>query len=150
MLFRSRGGTGGLDLYETTRASLTAPFDPPRELAELDSPQDDATGSLSPDGLEIFFGSIRAGGLGGQDIYTARRPSLDQPFSSPTRLTQLSSPMDDVSPRIASDNQTLYFEYDTSTSGGGDADIWISTRRVSRPRRCRAPRSRPPCRGARR
>ena len=129
LIFASaRGGTGMLDLYETTRTSLTAPFDPPRELSELNSPQNEATGSLSPDGLEIFFGSIRAGGLGGQDIYTARRPALDQPFGAPTRLTQLSTPIDDVSPRIASDNVTLYLNYDTQTAGGANADVWISTR----------------------
>lgn len=126
----SRGATGMLDLYETTRASLAAPFAAPRELAEIDSTVDEASASLSADALDIYFSSLRSGGPGGADIYTAHRPSIDQPFGSPALVPELSSARDDVFPHISRDGSTMYLNYDTLTAGGGgqNADLFAATR----------------------
>jgi hypothetical protein len=98
------------------------------ELAEICSPQDEYAPALSTDGLEIFFASNRPGGKGGFDVYTSRRPALDQPFAPPTVVTEVNSALDDVGPRISSDGTTLYLNYDSITAGGGDADMWTATR----------------------
>jgi hypothetical protein len=124
----SRGGTGAQDLYEATRTSRTSAFGPPLELTTVNSASNEIGPGLSSDGLEIVFASDRPGGKGGFDVYTSRRLALDQPFASPTPIDPLNGAMDDVGPRLSSDGATLYFNYNTITAGGGDADMWTATR----------------------
>jgi Tol biopolymer transport system component len=52
----------------------------PARIAELNTPFVEGCASLSPDGLELWFTSGRPGGLGGTDIWVARRASMDSPF----------------------------------------------------------------------
>jgi len=118
----------GLDLFEATRSDRTAAFGQPVELAGLNSDVDEVAPTLSPDGLEIFFASRRLGGPGGTDIYTARRPALDQPFSAPVLVPELTSARDDTGLRLASDGVTIYLDYDALTAGGANADLWTAVR----------------------
>ncbi|MGE5186348.1 MAG: hypothetical protein ACM31C_30040 [Acidobacteriota bacterium] len=122
------GGLGGLDIYETSRASLADAFAAPVARVELNSSVDEYGPTLSSDGLEIFFASVRTGGLGGFDVYTARRGSVDDPFGPPQLVREVSSAMDDVGTRLSADGTTLYLDYDTLTSGGANADLWVATR----------------------
>jgi len=128
LIFASAGradGVGGLDLYETTRADRQSQFQPVVHLDTLASAQDDFAPTLSADGLEIIFSSARGGS---SHLYTARRPTLDQPFAAPTAMPEVTSTMDDVGSRLAPSGRTLYFNYDTLTLGGANADLWTSTR----------------------
>jgi WD40 repeat protein len=118
----------GLDLFEATRPARGAAFGQPVELAALDTDVDDFSPTLSADGLEIFFASRRAGGPGGADVYTARRPALDEPFAAPVLVPELSSARDDVGLRLAADGTTLFFDYDALTMGGANADLWTAVR----------------------
>lgn len=52
----------------------------PARIAELNTPFVEGCASLSPDGLELWFTSGRPGGLGGTDVWVARRESVDSPF----------------------------------------------------------------------
>jgi len=118
----------GLDVFETTRPSRTAAFALPVELHELNSDGDDFSPTLSADGLEIFFASRRPTTASPADIYTARRPALDQPFGAPVVVRELSSTRDDVLPRLSLDGTTIYLDYNTVTSGGANADLYAATR----------------------
>jgi hypothetical protein len=113
----------GLDLFETTRTSRDAPFATPVELHELDTDGDDFSPTLSADGLEIFFASRRPTTASQADIYSARRPTLDQPFGTPAIVPELSSPRDDVLPRLSRDGTTIYLNYNTLAMGGANADL---------------------------
>jgi hypothetical protein len=62
------------------------------------------------------------------DIYTAHRPALDQPFSTPVLVPELSSARDDNGVRLSRDGKTMYLNYDTLTSGGANADLYSATR----------------------
>jgi hypothetical protein len=50
-----------MDLFVATRADATARFEEPQPLLELNSTAQDLDPQLSPDGLELFFASSRAG-----------------------------------------------------------------------------------------
>jgi hypothetical protein len=128
LVFASAGradGVGGLDLYETTRADRQSPFQPAVHLSTLASTEDDFAPTLSADGLEIIFSSARSGS---SHIYTARRATLEQPFAAPIAIPAVTSMMDDVGSRLAPNGRTLYFNYNTLTLGGANADLWTATR----------------------
>ena len=73
----TRPGTlGGPDLWIATRQSNTAAWSPPEHLAALSSAAPDTRASLSFDGTFLLFGSSRAGGEGGNDIYVSTRPRV--------------------------------------------------------------------------
>ena len=68
------GGVGGIDLWTSTRASLSDPWSAPTNLgAGVNSVANDLRASLSWDGTTLYFGSTRAGGEGSQDLYFITR-----------------------------------------------------------------------------
>ena len=71
----NRTGTlGGLDLWTSTRASTADPWSTPTNLgANVNSAVNDLRASLSWDGSTLYFGSVRAGGEGSQDLYVTTR-----------------------------------------------------------------------------
>ena len=69
------GGLGGLDIWVATRASVSAPWNPPVNLAGINSSGIDQSPSLSTDGSILYFSSSRDGLL---DIYTATRVSVNR------------------------------------------------------------------------
>ncbi len=75
------GGLGERDIWVSTRASISAPWNPPVNLAVVNSTGADEMPSLSPDGAILYFSSDRNGGIGGRDLYTAVRVSVNR--SSP-------------------------------------------------------------------
>jgi Tol biopolymer transport system component len=68
------GGIGGLDLWTSTRASTADPWSTPTNLGSgVNSSANDLRASLSWDGTTLYFGSLRAGGEGSQDLYVITR-----------------------------------------------------------------------------
>lgn len=68
------GGSGGLDLWTSTRSSTSDPWSPPRNLGSgVNSSANELRPSLSWDGTTLYFGSTRSGGEGSQDIYVTTR-----------------------------------------------------------------------------
>jgi hypothetical protein len=55
-------------------------------VTELNSAAADLRPNVRKDGLEIVFDSNRPGTLGGFDIYSATRESVDDPWSAPVNL----------------------------------------------------------------
>jgi len=77
ILFASErdGGLGGRDIWVSTRAAVSSPWNPPVNLANVNSSGSDQTPSLSPDGSILYFASTRDGS---PDIYTATRVSINR------------------------------------------------------------------------
>jgi hypothetical protein len=68
------GGIGLLDLWTSTRASTSDPWSTPTNLgAGVNSTVNDLRASLAWDGSTLYFGSVRAGGEGSQDLYVITR-----------------------------------------------------------------------------
>jgi hypothetical protein len=113
-------------LYVAERSTVSSSFGAPSKaifsnLAAFGA--SDAEASLTPDELQIFFTSDRAGGLGGDDIWWAGRPDTSSPFGAPVDLTSINSPYSDRMPVINGD--TLLFSSDRNGSGG--LDIYSAT-----------------------
>ena len=67
------GGLGGIDIWVSTRESVADPWGEPVNVgAPVNSAANDFCPTISRDGHEFYFVSNRAGGCGGDDIYTTR------------------------------------------------------------------------------
>lgn len=68
------GGLGGLDLWTSTRSSTSSAWSTPVNLGSaVNSSANDLRPTLSWDGRTLYFGSVRAGGEGSQDLYVTTR-----------------------------------------------------------------------------
>ncbi len=106
------GGSGGCDLWVSTRRSVEDDWGMPRNLGPLvNSPYSDLSPSISADGLELYFHSNdRPGGLGLGDIWVARRSTKDAPWGKPENLGPPVNSADwDYAPSLSSDGLSLYF-----------------------------------------
>ena len=66
--------------------------------------------SVTKDGLSLYFGSPRPGGLGNVDIYVSQRPSTNDPWGPPQNLgPTINSPFVDNCPFVTPDGHTLIF-----------------------------------------
>ncbi len=127
VLYFSSTRTGGGDLFRSE--SHGGVFGPAEAPAGVNSPTaNDAQPNLRRDGLEIFFFSTRPGGLGMQDLYSASRSSVKEPWSTPVNLGPLvNSAAPDTRPSLSWDGTTLYFG--SGRAGGeGDSDHYVTTR----------------------
>ncbi len=83
IFFASRRITPNNFIYVSTRASVSAPWNPPIQIVRLGTGNENATQPfLSPDGTVLYFSSSRPGGLSTHpDLYSAVRVSVNR--SSP-------------------------------------------------------------------
>jgi serine/threonine protein kinase/Tol biopolymer transport system component/tetratricopeptide (TPR) repeat protein len=131
------GGSGGLDLWVTTRATADSNWDAPTNLGpNVNSASADFCASISTDGLELYFSSDRPGGVGGEDIYVAKRAAVGDAWGTPVNLgPTLNSATDDSLPSISPDGLLLFF--DSRRSGGygsgyGLCDIYVARRATAK------------------
>jgi hypothetical protein len=106
----------------------------PAPVSELNSASNERGISISFDGLEAFFMSNRPDGIGLQDLWTATRESVSDPWSAPTNMGALiNGTVLDADPHISSDRETLFFA--SSRAGGyGGQDLYMTTRTKGKPR----------------
>jgi WD40-like Beta Propeller Repeat len=121
------GGLGAGDLY-TSELHADGTWGAATSIPELNSSGNDARPSIRHDGLEIFFISTRAGGVGGEDLWVATRNTVDAPWSTPVNL---GAPVDTSAPEsrpyLSSDGETLIFSA-IRPGGFGAVDLWMTTR----------------------
>jgi Tol biopolymer transport system component len=121
------GGAGGYDLWCATRSPTGAAFGTPVRIDELASPANDWSPWLSADERTILFASSRPGGAGLSDLWIASRADPGAAFGVPQPITELNSPLDELSPALAADGLTIYFR-STRAGGAGGEDLWVATR----------------------
>lgn len=123
------GGLGGIDIWVSTRASADEPWGAPVNAgAPVNSAGNDFCPTISRDGHRFFFVSNRAGGCGGDDIYTTRRrpggwepvdnlgcDGAGGPNSAANEASPFPLPERDSGP-------TLYF----SSTRSGSSDLYLS------------------------
>jgi Tol biopolymer transport system component len=105
----------------------TGPFDPPARSAQLSSSSFDDDPDLSPDLLEIYFTSDRAGGAGSCDIWTSTRPDLASAWAVPQSVPVINSGACESGPSRSLDGLALVFA-STRAGGSGDLDLYLTTR----------------------
>jgi hypothetical protein len=94
--FTSRRDDVGTDVWWAHRASTTEPFADVALVTAASSPSFETSSAIAPDGLTLWIGSDRPGGLGGIDIWALGRPARDAAWTEPVNLAALNSPMHDV------------------------------------------------------
>jgi hypothetical protein len=98
-----------------------------------DGAANDIQPNVRKDGLEIVFSSNRAGGAGGQDIWSATRASVDDPWSVPVNLgSSVNTGLGESRPSLSRDAEQLLFGRagppGTGEGGTGASDIYVTTR----------------------
>lgn len=94
--------SGNSDVWVARRASENAPFDPPEQVSAVNSDGFESSPAVDPDGLSLWFGSVRDGGAGGSDIWVSQRASRDDAWATPVLVPELNSSADDI-PRPTAD-----------------------------------------------
>lgn len=112
------GGLGGSDIYVST-LSAQGSWGTPRNLGtSINTPGDESSPFLHADGQTLYFASDGWPGLGGVDLYLARR-APDGSWGKPVDLGYPINTVDhDGSLFVAADGQTAYFASDRSDSRG--------------------------------
>jgi hypothetical protein len=124
------------DLY-VSRQNGRMSFGTATPIAELnDAGANDIQPNVRKDGREIVFSSNRAGGLGGQDIWSAARASVADPWSAPVNLgSNVNTGLGESRPALSWDAQQLLFgragPAGTGEGGTGMSDIYVTTREKS-------------------
>ncbi len=111
---RPSGGDCDLFLSEWTAGGWSLP----RPLARLNSPGWESQPALAPDGTWLLFASDRPGGLGGQDLWLARRDA-DGQFGAPQNAAPLNTAGQEAGPFLHADGYDLYFSSDGRIGFGG-------------------------------
>jgi len=68
----------GFAIYSSTRASVSSPWSPPVAVAALNTAGTNSQPALSPDGSILYCVSNRPGGIGGGDLYSVVRFSVNR------------------------------------------------------------------------
>jgi Tol biopolymer transport system component len=119
------GGSGDIDLWVTTRRTVSDPWGTPVNLGPtVNSSALDAGPNISADGLTLFFNSDRPGGSGSSDLWVTTRETTDDDWSVPVNLGPVvNSSALEAGPNISADGLLLYFHSDRP-GGYGDSDLW--------------------------
>ena len=125
------GGTGGFDLYVSTRPNVGAPWGMPVNLgANINTSGGELCPTVVPNGLALYFISDKPGGCGGNDIYLSQRMNTQSAWGAAVNLgCQLNSPQSEMSPSLFTDAggaTSLYFS-SNRPGGPGMTDIYVST-----------------------
>jgi hypothetical protein len=121
------------DLYVSAKAGAMR-FGAATPIAELNDPAaNDIQPNVRKDGREIVFSSNRAGGAGGQDIWSATRASVEDPWSAPVNLgPTVNTSLGESRPALSWDAGQLLFGRagppGTGEGGTGASDIYVATR----------------------
>lgn len=120
LLYFSSTGLDGADqdIY-VSRQRADGTFAPATPVEELNTPANDQMPNVSRDGLEIVFSSDRSG-VGGQDVYTARRASTAEDWQEVTYVSAVNTPADETRASLSGDGERLHF--------GRLGEIYVSTR----------------------
>jgi hypothetical protein len=117
------GGTGGYDLWSSTRATTVAPWPAPTAILALNTASDEIEPSIAADRLEIVFASNRPGSTGFAIWSAVRATPNASGWDPPVKLRDTSQ--DDRSPAISDDSTRLTF---STPNVSGDFDLWVSRR----------------------
>jgi len=112
------GGEGGMEPL--------GPWSTPKIVAALSHPADDDDPTITADGLELYFDSRRNGGTE-DDIWVTTRSGRTEPWTTPTIVSELNSPLSDGNHTVSPDGLTMWIQSnrDDATSS---AIMYVATR----------------------
>jgi WD40 repeat protein len=114
------------DVYASPRLTGMR-FGPAEAVGGLNSSDNDIQPNVRKDGLEVVFSSNRTGTLGGQDIWSAKRSSVEAPWSAPVNLGgAVNTGAAETRPALSWDARSLLFG--RAPGPEGMSDIYVSSR----------------------
>lgn len=120
------GGQGGTDLYSVTRNKEGVWSIPVSLGDQVNSPYDEDSPYLSPDGKTLYFSSNGLKSMGGHDMFVSHLSEESLMWSSPENLGYpLNTPTDDVHYTWSADGKRVYFS-SIRPEGYGDRDIYYA------------------------
>lgn len=133
-LYFNSNRSGDYDIYTSVRTTKDDSWGEPVDLGPtVNSARADYSPWISPDGLELYFVSDRAGGYGHADIYVAKRLSPSDPWGAPVNLgIPVNSEYKETLLCLSPDGRLLLFSDDMAPparpSGYGGGDMWMARR----------------------
>jgi hypothetical protein len=94
--FTSDRVSGNGDLWYARRTNPRMAFDVPLPIAELNMDTFETSSAISADGLTLWFGSDRTGGVGSTDIWMATRPNRYASWTPPVNVLALNTVLEDI------------------------------------------------------
>src|SRR5215211_186485 len=125
-LYFSSTRDGDSNIYASTKLA-DGSFGPATPVTSLNTASEDFRPNVRKDGLEVVFDSNRPGTLGGQDIWSSTRDSVEDAWSTPVDLTTVNSSFNETRASLSWDGLTLTFG-SNRTGTEGQADVYESTR----------------------
>jgi hypothetical protein len=113
--------SGNFDLFLTTRASTSEPWNPPQPISELNTAAGEIDPFLTEDGLRLYFATDASGN---DEIMVATRSSTTEPFGTPVPLADLNSTANDQDLWMSADGHHVVF----SSNRNGDKDVFEAFR----------------------
>lgn len=98
-----------LNLFESVRTSEG--WSAPAPLTAINSRDNELSPAVSPDGQVLVFASDRTGGVGGYDLWSAKR-GADGQWSTPTHAGAVNSSANDYAATFVRSEGTLFFTSD--------------------------------------
>ncbi len=115
------GGSGGCDLWVTTRTTTNDDWSTPVNLGlTVNSPSFEARPSISRDNRILFFQSNRPGGFGSTDLWMTKWSTISGTWGQPVNLgAPINSPYDEGGVSISADTSGIYFHSNRPGGYGG-------------------------------
>lgn len=113
-------GTGGYDVFRTTRADVADPFGPLSPLGTINTLSNEERPAVTADGLTLYCASNSAASTGSFDVMVATRASTLVDFGPLASVANINSLDSDSSPHISADGTELYF----GSNRSGNAEIY--------------------------
>lgn len=124
--------SGNGDVWFATRPTATAPFGTPAPVTVVNGDSFETSSAISTDGLTLWFGSDRPGGVGANDIWVSERATRASAWSTPLNVVALNSPADDI-PRPPGEHALVMPMASTKATGtspasGGNYQTYLAAR----------------------
>jgi hypothetical protein len=95
--FTSERVSGNGDVWYARRSARSQAFVSPQPVAEVNTAGFETSAAISADGLTLWFGSDRPGGVGSIDIWMVSRASRSDPWSTPPQnVVELNTVGEDI------------------------------------------------------
>ncbi len=131
--YPAAGGYGSYDLWMMKREAIGADWSQPVNLGPaVNSPDGELPPTISPDGLELYFGTSpnppRPGSYGGIDLWMTKRATRNDPWGTPVNLgPTINTAYSENLPILLGDGLLLFF-FSNRPGGYGQDDLYVTTR----------------------